>query len=73
MFEKKPVTIDVTRLHAIILMEVDFMFYNKLMFGSRLLHITDKYQLLMTDNAGGHTNMAAWEISFHQWLLCNAS
>ena len=62
--EKKPGVIDVTRLREIILMEADFNFYNKLMFGSRLLHITDKYQLLMTDKSGGQNNMTAWDISF---------
>jgi hypothetical protein len=73
MLEKKPGVIYATRLRAIILMEADFNFYNKQMFGSRLLHIANKYQLLMTDNAGGKNNMAAWKIIFRRRLLFDAS
>ena len=46
MLEKKPGCTLVEKLRAILLMETDFNFKNKLIYGCRMLDVTRKYRFM---------------------------
>ena len=52
MLEKKPGVVKVEKLHAILLMEAEFNFVNKLIFGSRMLCHVEAHFDLPDENAG---------------------
>ena len=53
MLEKEPGNIDVERLRAILLLEADFNFLNKLYFGSRMIDRAHQDSLIPPESFGG--------------------
>ena len=53
MLEKEPGVINVDKLRAILLLEADFNFLNKLFFGSRMIHRAHKDHLIPPETFGG--------------------
>ena len=62
MLEKKPGVIRVDKLRAILLMEADFNFVNKLIFGSRMLRHAEARYDLPDENAGSRNGRSYVEI-----------
>jgi len=68
MLEKIKNNIRVNKLRAILLMEADFNFVNKLMFGHRLMAHTHRHHRLPKELYGGLQNKSAQEVGINRRL-----
>ena len=69
MLEKFKGVTKVDKLRAILLIEADFNFINKLMFGSRLIKQCTKYENFPKELFGGLANKSAQEVSVNRRLV----
>ena len=69
MIEKIKGVIKVDKLRAILLMEADFNFINKLMFGNRLIKQCTKYNRFPKELFGGLANKSAQEVGVNRRLV----
>ena len=69
MLEKIKGVIKVDKLRAILLMEADFNFINKLMFGNRLMKQCKKYNRFPKELFGGLENKSAQEVGVNRRLV----
>ena len=69
MLEKKKGVNRVDKLRAILLMEADFNFVNKLIFGSRMLRHAEQYQNLPDENAGSRNGRSYVEVALKRRLV----
>lgn len=63
MIEKKPGVIHVDKLRAIFLMEADFNFINKLIFGQRMLAWANDRKLLLPECFGSIQHRSAGHLA----------
>ena len=68
MLEKIKNNIKVNKLRAILLMEADFNFINKLMFGHRLMFQVRKYNRIPQELYGGLQNKSSQEVAINRRL-----
>ena len=61
MIEKKPGVITVDKLQAILLMEADFNFGNKLIFGKQAMHNAKMLEMFCNEMHGGRKRLEAAE------------
>ena len=64
MIEKKPGVIKVDKLRAILLMEADFNFMNKLIFGRQMIHSALESNSIPAESFGGIPGKSAIDLSF---------
>ena len=69
MLEKKAGLILVTKLRAILLMEADFNFTNKEIFGRRMMWLAEDRQLIPEECGGSQKNREAIEIGLNHHLV----
>ena len=69
MLEKIKGNIKVDKLRAILLMEADFNFFNKLMFGHRLMRQNILYKRMPQELYGGLPNRSAQEVGINRRLV----
>jgi hypothetical protein len=71
MPEKKQGVILVNTLRAILLMEADFNFANKTIFGCRMMHFTKDRNEIAEECAGSHQHHDATNVALNCHLFCN--
>ena len=71
MLEKKPGLIIVDRLRAILLMEADFNFGNKLYFGSRMMRAAERNKVIPGEIYGGRKLHRAIELGLNRRLFAD--
>ena len=69
MTEKKPGVILIDKLRAILLMEADFNFGNKMIFGSRAMHSAEVSEMFRHEICGGRKKMEAAEAGLARRLF----
>ena len=69
MLEKVAGNIKVDKLRAILLMEAEFNFLNKLIFGNRLIQAVTANHRLPKELYGGLNNQSAQEVAINRRLL----
>ena len=69
MLEKIKGVMKVDKLRAILLMEADFNFINKLMFGNRLIKQCTKFKRFPDELYGGLANRSAQEVGVNRRLI----
>jgi len=69
MIEKKPGVIVVDKLRAILLMEADFNFGNKLIFGNRAMQNAETSEMFRNETCGGRKRMEAAEAGLNRRLF----
>ena len=69
MLEKIAGNFRVDKLRAILLMEADFNFANKLLFGSRMMHQAEEHGVLPAENFGSRHDHCSIEISLSRLLF----
>jgi hypothetical protein len=71
MPEKKQGVILVGKLWAILLMEADFNFANKTIFGHRMMHFAEDRNDIAGECAGSHQHHEAMDVTLNCQLFCN--
>ena len=71
MLEKKEGEIRVDKLRVILLMEADFNFSNKLIFGSRMLKHAKQHHVLPGENTGSRNWRSYVEVALKRRLVGN--
>jgi signal transduction histidine kinase len=69
MLEKTKGVIQVDKLHAILLMEADFNFYNGLMFAKRMMDQAEAQNWIPREIYGGRKNHEAIEVALNRRFL----
>jgi hypothetical protein len=69
MLEKEWDVIQVDKLRAILFMEVDFNFANKLIFSHHMMHKAEATNMIFRDIGGGHNNMESIELAIQRRLI----
>ena len=69
MLEKVAGNFRVDKLRAILLMEADFNFANKLLFGSRMIHRAEQRKVLPIENYGSRNDHCSIEIALSRLLF----
>jgi hypothetical protein len=71
MLKKKQGVILVSKLWAFLLMEVDFNFANKTIFGSQMMHFAKDRNDVAGECAGSHQHHEALDVALNCQLFCN--
>jgi hypothetical protein len=71
MLKKKQGVILVNKLHAILLMEADFNYANKTIFGQRMMLFADDRGLVAEECLGNHSFHDATEVALNHQLFCD--
>jgi hypothetical protein len=71
MLKKKQGVILVSKLWAILLMEADFNFANKTIFGHRMMHFAEDRNDIAGECAGSHQHHEAMDVALNCQLFCN--
>jgi hypothetical protein len=71
MLEKKQGVILVNKLHAILLMEADFNYVNKTIFGRRMMLFANDRGLVAEECSGNHLFHDATEVALNRQLFCD--
>ena len=72
MLEKLPGVTKVNKLRAILLMEADFNFLNKLIFGHRMIKQSEQYNRLPDELFGSRSGRSAWEVAVNRRLVIDS-
>ena len=73
MFEKSPEQISVSKLRAILLLEVDFNAVNKIVFNTRLLPTIERSGSIPTELVEGHYSQSSLHLALEKKLAANIS
>ena len=71
MLEKKEGLIHISKLRATLLMEADFNFSNKLIFGWRMMHFAEDHNDIPFECYGSHQDHKAIDIALNRQLISN--
>jgi hypothetical protein len=71
MLEKKQGVILVNKLRAILLMEADFNFANKTIFGHCMMHCAEERNEIAKECAGSHQHHDATDVTLNCHLYCD--
>jgi hypothetical protein len=71
MLEKKKCSILVSKLHAILLMEADFNFANKTIFGRCMMFLAKDRAEVADECSGSHSFHDASEVALNHRLFCD--
>jgi hypothetical protein len=71
MLEKKREVIHISKLHVILLMEADFNFANKTIFGQRMMHFAEDRNDIARECAGSRKHHEVIDIALNRHLFCD--